>query len=50
MTMTEYKKSGIRIVLADDQPIIRQGLKYMIGMQPDMEVVGEAGSKRQETL
>lgn len=33
----------IRIVLADDQPIIRQGLRFIIGTQPDMEVVGEAG-------
>ncbi|MGE5662227.1 MAG: response regulator [Ignavibacteriales bacterium] len=32
----------IRIVLADDQPIIRQGLRYIIDSQPDMEVVGEA--------
>jgi DNA-binding NarL/FixJ family response regulator len=32
----------IRVVLADDQPIIRQGLRYIIDAQPDMEVVGEA--------
>lgn len=36
-------KNKIRIVLADDQPIIRQGLRYIINTQPDMEVVGEAG-------
>lgn len=29
-------------MLADDQPIIRQGLRYIIEAQPDMEVVGEA--------
>src|SRR5215813_2761781 len=33
----------IRIMLAEDQPIIRQGLRYIIDAQPDMQVVGEAG-------
>ncbi|HEY7420099.1 MAG TPA: response regulator transcription factor, partial [Ktedonobacteraceae bacterium] len=34
--------SSIRIVLAEDQSIIRQGLRYIIDSQPDMTVVGEA--------
>ncbi|GFZ32169.1 putative transcriptional regulatory protein YxjL [Clostridium zeae] len=38
--MNEVKK--IRVVLADDQPIIVQGLRYIIDSQADMEVVGEA--------
>lgn len=33
----------IRIVLADDHPILRAGLKLLIENQPDMEVVGEVG-------
>jgi DNA-binding NarL/FixJ family response regulator len=33
---------AIRIVLAEDQPIIRQGLCYIIDAQPDMAVVAEA--------
>lgn len=32
----------IRIVLVEDQPIIRHGLHYIIDAQPDMTVVGEA--------
>jgi len=32
----------IRIVLAEDSSIIRQGLRYIIDAQPDMKVVGEA--------
>jgi DNA-binding NarL/FixJ family response regulator len=32
----------IRIVLAEDQAIIRQGLRYIIDAQPDMTVVGES--------
>lgn len=34
--------SVIRIVLAEDQSIVRQGLRYIIDAQPDMTVVGEA--------
>jgi len=37
--MSEHK---INVVLADDQTMIRQGLGYVISMQPDMQVVGEA--------
>jgi DNA-binding NarL/FixJ family response regulator len=32
----------IRIVLADDQAIVRGGLRLMLSAQPDIEVVGEA--------
>lgn len=32
----------IRIVLADDHPVVRDGLAAMINQQPDMQVVGEA--------
>jgi DNA-binding NarL/FixJ family response regulator len=37
----------IRIVLADDQEIIRTGLRMILNAQPDMEVVGEAGDGRE---
>jgi DNA-binding NarL/FixJ family response regulator len=39
----------IRIVLADDQPFIRQGLRYIINAQFDMEVVGEASDGQEAT-
>lgn len=32
----------IRIVLADDQPFIRKGLRYILDIQKDMQVIGEA--------
>jgi DNA-binding NarL/FixJ family response regulator len=32
----------LRILLADDHAIVRQGVKALIGTQPDMEVIGEA--------
>jgi DNA-binding NarL/FixJ family response regulator len=33
----------IRVLLADDQPLIREGLRTILDAQPDLEVVGEAG-------
>lgn len=36
-------KNKIRVVLADDHPVVRDGLAAMINQQPDMEVVAEAG-------
>jgi DNA-binding NarL/FixJ family response regulator len=34
----------IRIVIADDQALVREGLRMMLGAEPDLEVVGEAAS------
>jgi DNA-binding NarL/FixJ family response regulator len=34
----------IRILLADDHPVVRDGLRGMLAGQPDLEVVGEAAS------
>jgi DNA-binding NarL/FixJ family response regulator len=36
----------VRILLADDHRIVRQGLKLLINNEPDMEVVGEAADGR----
>ncbi|MFI0423263.1 response regulator [Spongiactinospora sp. 9N601] len=33
----------IRVVIADDHPVVRQGLCTFLGLQDDIEVVGEAG-------
>jgi len=38
---------SIRILLADDHKIIREGLKSLIDKQPDMQVVGEADNGRE---
>jgi len=38
---------SIRIVLADDHDILRQGLKLLLGLQQDMQVVGEARTGRE---
>lgn len=37
----------IRILLVEDQPIVRQGLRYIVQAQRDMTVVGEASDGEQ---
>ena len=39
--------SQIRILTVDDHPIVRQGIAGLIGVQPDMVVVGEASNGRE---
>ena len=34
----------IRVLLADDHPLLRSGLKLLLGAEPDMVVVGEANN------
>jgi len=43
----ETKKGTVRIVLADDHPIVRDGLKKLLQLEEDFEVVGEAGDGRE---
>ena len=40
-------ETKIRILLADDHAVVRQGFKMILGAQPDMEIVGEAGNGRE---
>lgn len=35
---------GKRLLIADDHPIVREGLKGFLGLQSDLEVVGEAST------
>ncbi|HET8909640.1 MAG TPA: response regulator transcription factor [Ktedonobacterales bacterium] len=37
----------IRVLLADDHTILRAGLRMMLSVQPDLEIVGEASDGRQ---
>jgi DNA-binding NarL/FixJ family response regulator len=36
--------ASIRVIIVDDHPVVRFGLAAIIGLQPDMLVVGEAGT------
>lgn len=37
----------IRVLLADDQALVRSGFRMIVDAQPDIEVVGEAGDGRE---
>jgi len=37
----------IRVVIADDQELVRTGFRVILNAEPDIEVVGEAGDGRQ---
>ena|SRR6266404_3432781 len=41
------KKNKLRILLADDHKIVRDGLRLLIDGQPDMLVVGEAANGKE---
>ena len=41
--MVAVLRKKIRVILADDHPVVRDGLAAMVNQQPDMEVVAEAG-------
>ncbi len=37
----------IRVVIADDHAVVREGIKMILGREPDIEIVGEAGNGRE---
>ena len=39
--------SRIRILTVDDHPVVRQGIAGLVGVQPDMVIVGEASNGRE---
>ncbi len=43
----DAKSARRRVLIVDDHPIVRQGLKRMIETEPDMEVCGEAATEAQ---
>jgi DNA-binding NarL/FixJ family response regulator len=45
--LPEKRKKNIRVVIADDHPIVRDGLRKLLALEDDIEVVGEAGDGRE---
>src|ERR1022692_3524700 len=45
--ITEKKKTMVRILIADDHPIVRDGLKKLLLLEDDFDIVGEAGDGRE---
>src|ERR1700690_1753817 len=43
----EVRKGTIRLLIADDHPIVRDGLKKLLLLEDDFEVIGEAGDGRE---
>ncbi len=41
--MREARPTPIRVLLVDDQRLMREGLRILLELEPDLEVVGEAG-------
>lgn len=37
----------IRVLIVDDHPVVRQGLRYMLEQRPDIEVIGEGSDGEQ---
>jgi DNA-binding NarL/FixJ family response regulator len=45
--VTEERRGPIRVVLADDHPIVRDGLRKLLMLEDDIQVVGEASDGRE---
>ena len=42
MTQTDDRTPPLRLLIVDDQPLIRRGLSMMLAIEPGIEIVGQA--------
>ncbi len=47
MVSTSTGQKSIRVLIADDHPLLRDGISALIGAEPDMEVAAEAATGRE---
>jgi DNA-binding NarL/FixJ family response regulator len=47
MNQTEAQKDVFRVLIVDDHPVVRQGIKLMINAEPDLTICGEAQTEQQ---
>jgi DNA-binding NarL/FixJ family response regulator len=43
----DLRSAAVRVLLADDHAVVREGLAALLGAQPDIEVVGSVGDGRE---
>src|SRR5215207_9999574 len=42
MIMEPVERESIRVLLVDDHAVVRQGLRMFLGLDPDLQIIGEA--------
>lgn len=47
MTVSATQKEVRRVLIVDDHPVVRQGIKLMINAEPDLEICGEAQTEQE---
>ena len=46
--MNVQTKGAIRVLIVDEQPVVRFGLRHLLNGDPALQVVGEAGADKEE--
>jgi DNA-binding NarL/FixJ family response regulator len=44
---TQKRKGTVRILIADDHPVVRDSLQKLLALESDFEIVGEVGDGRE---
>jgi DNA-binding NarL/FixJ family response regulator len=39
--------TGLRVIVADDEPLVRQGMRLVLELEPGLEILGEASDGRE---
>jgi DNA-binding NarL/FixJ family response regulator len=47
MTSSSVQQEARRILIVDDHPIVRQGMRLMIDAEPDLQICGEAQTEQE---